>query len=287
MMNFSCKKYKKKENIFLKIFLVFQNFDSVFQPPNGKFESPVYPHDFRMIENDESTASRFSEEVDEITSESTNLTSEQLESPRDSTKTNGSWSKVAMKTSGTSTKAYDNFVNNLKSKKRPSFLKKNNHIGEQWWDLDFVFQNYKVHLCPKTKSNKSCKYSTDDKQLVSQCPYYHSDDDRRRPIERPQNPKSSIGYYKAQGCRYALVKGNAVGGMQIYDINNCGNKDKCQYSHSRYEIQFHPIPWKTKECNDSDTLGKCPRHFFCPYKHKDDEKYGFKFIANTNVYCNF
>merc|ERR1712127_1445 len=85
---------------------------------------------------------------------------------------------------------------------RPGFMKEFSHLDERWFNLDYCFNNYKIGECP---SGKNCKFfKKEDRNSRYNCPFYHTDEDRRRKIDRPQNAKSQY-YYKAISCKHAEV----------------------------------------------------------------------------------
>ena len=71
----------------------------------------------------------------------------------------GSWKTVA-KDNNSSTKFQKSTSVVQKSKlgsksNRPAFMKDFTHLDERWFNLDYVFNNYKISECP---NGKNCKY---------------------------------------------------------------------------------------------------------------------------------
>ena len=55
-------------------------------------------------------------------------------------------------------------------------------------------------------------------------------------------------------------------GMRRQTISNCHNGKNCKFAHSREEILYHPLIYKTVMCEDI-TCGK----FYCPFAHAMEE----------------
>ena len=69
-------------------------------------------------------------------------------------------------------------------------------------------------------------------------------------------------------------------------LNNeiCSLSINCGFAHNKVEQQFHPLPWKSSVCDDSpSSVLECPRIFFCPYRHFDDERYGYQEVLQPKV----
>ena len=118
----------------------------------------------------------------------------------------GSWKTVA-KDNNSSTKFQKSTSVVQKSKlgsksNRPTFMKDFTHLDERWFNLDYVFNNYKISECP---NGKNCKYfKKEDRNSRYVCPFYHTDEDRRRKIDRPQNAKSQY-YYRMEQKTFSKI----------------------------------------------------------------------------------
>jgi hypothetical protein len=95
--------------------------------------------------------------------------------------------------------------------------------------------HYKTTPCPQLST---C-------YKIKDCFYYHSAEDRRRPL--------FSNYCLAYTSQYCPV-----------DIN-CPNGDHCYYSHNDFEVQFHPEQYKTKPCTED-----C-KQIYCPFAHSTSE----------------
>ena len=100
--------------------------------------------------------------------------------------------------------------------------------------IDFL-QTYKVYKCPTNCDNKFCMFWHENRTDFSKC-------DRRR--------DPSQYSYELEPCLNVFRK-NAENPKSRKDIKLgvCKDGDKCNYSHSFYEMWWHPIVWKVKQCS--------------------------------------
>eukprot|EP00929_Paragymnodinium_shiwhaense_P007621 TRINITY_DN111531_c0_g1_i1.p1 TRINITY_DN111531_c0_g1~~TRINITY_DN111531_c0_g1_i1.p1 ORF type:complete len:747 (+),score=199.34 TRINITY_DN111531_c0_g1_i1:50-2290(+) len=87
------------------------------------------------------------------------------------------------------------------------------------------------------------------------CPYYHSERDRRRPIDAPDSSRPCS--YRAEPCP-----------NQFDDTRKCAFGDTCSFSHSTAELLYHPEFYRKRLCHQAK---RCPRSKFCAFAHNRDE----------------
>lgn len=96
----------------------------------------------------------------------------------------------------------------------------------------------------KFKTQKCIKNCED----IKQCPYYHSCSDKRR---------STTHYeYNPQICHFGV---------------NCLKKDKCPFTHNKFELNYHPLRYKKKYCKHLFDAKGCDYGVYCAYAHFDEE----------------
>ena len=105
---------------------------------------------------------------------------------------------------------------------------------------------YKVTKCPK----KDCKYFMLSSQFfddMTDCEYYHFDDDKRR------NP-------------FVMVDGKPQYNQpMLYDNTLCETDKSSCLNQSEY--MYHPLNFQTMECELDDCSNK-----FCSFYHTEEEK---------------
>lgn len=128
------------------------------------------------------------------------------------------------------------------------------------YDEDFFIFLYKTIWCPFS-------FFQHDKNL---CVYAHNFQDFRR---KPINNK-----YTNSLCS----TWNECTRINNYQ-DGCPNDTNCEKSHGWFEFQFHPLNYKTKECENKN---ECQCKVNCPFYHdQNDKRFGFYyFFKNVLIF---
>ena len=128
------------------------------------------------------------------------------------------------------------------------------------YDDDFLIFWYKTVWCPFT-------FFQHDKNL---CVYAHNFQDFRR---KPVNNK-----YLNTPCPQWSEKSQVVSYM-----DGCPKGSLCDKCHGWYEYEFHPMNYKTKECEKKQ---QCTSKINCPYFHDNSDKRFAKLFCNKILIWN-
>ncbi|CEM19535.1 unnamed protein product [Vitrella brassicaformis CCMP3155] len=112
-------------------------------------------------------------------------------------------------------------------------------------------QRFRTQPCRRNKTRDGCGYGDRRCQFshntfwVRRCPFYSSD------------PKC---------LRYLPLKCSAVELMEGDSVRNfCKRGGSCPYAHSREEINYHPLYYKTEVC-EANQSSEC-KEYYCPFVH--------------------
>lgn len=104
-----------------------------------------------------------------------------------------------------------------------------------------VVKHLDLNKFKTTKCTRNC-------DNIKQCPYYHSSEDQRRSPE--------VVDYNPQVCHFGL---------------NCLRKDRCPFTHNKYELNYHPLRYKKAYCRHLFDDKGCAYGPFCSSAHFDEE----------------
>jgi len=128
---------------------------------------------------------------------------------------------------------------------------------------------YKTHPCPKgldcphyepNALNENARAKGE-----SQCHFWHSDFDKRRPAE---NDAGDL-VYASHLCFHGKI---------------CEARDNCEFSHNYFEKNYHPVYYKTDPCSNEEM--HCLQGRYCPYYHSRQEKETWEKLTNSGFGVN-
>ncbi len=112
---------------------------------------------------------------------------------------------------------------------------------------------FRTRFCERFLQFGECNFG-------GKCQYSHNMAWRRR------SPQKYL--YEPRMCENIISYGNVgSSGVQYrHSVLNCHNGKNCKFSHSREEVLYHPLVYKTVMCEDFH----CTR-YYCPFGHSHEE----------------
>eukprot|EP01017_Pseudomicrothorax_dubius_P011501 TRINITY_DN1430_c0_g1_i4.p1 TRINITY_DN1430_c0_g1~~TRINITY_DN1430_c0_g1_i4.p1 ORF type:complete len:614 (-),score=75.75 TRINITY_DN1430_c0_g1_i4:61-1902(-) len=133
-----------------------------------------------------------------------------------------------------------------------------------------IVTEFKVEECRQMQASKDGERSCFNGKI---CFYYHSSEERRRPVFEKS---SSAMRYCHLPCSQMRMKGS------------CTSGDSCQFSHNKFEQNYHPFTFKLSEPPvdmDPEFQGMPP--FLIPYRLREDRHPTMEQLERIKFFLQF
>lgn len=146
-----------------------------------------------------------------------------------------------------------------------------------FWRDEAKLDIFKTKPCQRLCDDGLCKWK-------SRCQYSHCIDWPRRQLRKYK--------YSPEICPHLRFYTDENGATQV--VNQCMEGPKCQKGHSKEEILYHPLIFKTTPCEEyaSNAAMKTPsakrkrcHRFYCPFAHGNNELRSSSLPEATRNYC--